>query len=137
MIRSTEEKTVKNATTITCVFLDVGGVLLTHGWDHHARKRALTNFKIDLAERENRHHPTFDTYKEGKLTIWPWARNAQGVASDVVMACCGDVPTLETLAAVSIMREHLTDLRIRVVLTTRTSTSAATRKRAPSPRPST
>jgi xylulose-5-phosphate/fructose-6-phosphate phosphoketolase len=49
------------------------------------------------------------------LGIWPWASTDQGVAPDVVMACCGDVPTLETLAAVSIMREHLPDLRIRVV----------------------
>jgi xylulose-5-phosphate/fructose-6-phosphate phosphoketolase len=47
--------------------------------------------------------------------IWQWASNDQGVPPDVVMACCGDVPTLETLAAVSIMREHLPDLKIRVV----------------------
>jgi xylulose-5-phosphate/fructose-6-phosphate phosphoketolase len=47
--------------------------------------------------------------------IWQWASNDQGVAPDVVMACCGDVPTLETLAAVSIMREHLPQLKIRVV----------------------
>jgi xylulose-5-phosphate/fructose-6-phosphate phosphoketolase len=49
------------------------------------------------------------------IGIWPWASHEQGVAPDVVMACCGDVPTLETLAAVSIMREHLPDLKIRVV----------------------
>jgi xylulose-5-phosphate/fructose-6-phosphate phosphoketolase len=49
------------------------------------------------------------------IGIWQWASNDQGVAPDVVMACCGDVPTLETLAAVSIMREHLPELRIRVV----------------------
>ena len=49
------------------------------------------------------------------IGIWPWASNDQSVAPDVVMACCGDVPTLETLAAVSIMREHLPDLKIRVV----------------------
>jgi len=42
-----------------------------------------------------------------------WASNDQGAAPDVVMACCGDVPTLETLAAVSILREHLPDLKIR------------------------
>ena len=47
MIRSTEENAVKKATAITCVFLDIGGVLLTDGWDHHARKRAATNFKLD------------------------------------------------------------------------------------------
>jgi xylulose-5-phosphate/fructose-6-phosphate phosphoketolase len=47
--------------------------------------------------------------------IWQWASNDQAVAPDVVMVCCGDVPTLETLAAVSIMREHLPELKIRVV----------------------
>ena len=49
------------------------------------------------------------------IGVWSWASNDQGAAPDVVMACCGDVPTLETLAAVSIMREHLPELRIRVV----------------------
>ena len=49
------------------------------------------------------------------IGIWQWASNDQDVEPDVVMACCGDVPTLETLAAVSIMREHLPGLRIRVV----------------------
>jgi xylulose-5-phosphate/fructose-6-phosphate phosphoketolase len=49
------------------------------------------------------------------IGIWQWASNDQGAEPDVVMACCGDVPTLETLAAVSIMREHLPDLKIRVV----------------------
>jgi xylulose-5-phosphate/fructose-6-phosphate phosphoketolase len=47
--------------------------------------------------------------------IWQWASNDQGGDPDVVMACCGDVPTLEALAAVSIMREHLPHLKIRVV----------------------
>jgi len=60
---------MKKATAITCVFLDIGGVLLTNGWDHHARKRAATNFKLRLAEMEDRHHLTFDTYEEGKLTL--------------------------------------------------------------------
>jgi xylulose-5-phosphate/fructose-6-phosphate phosphoketolase len=49
------------------------------------------------------------------IGIWQWASNDQGVAPDLVMACCGDVPTLETLAAVSILREHLPGLKIRVV----------------------
>lgn len=47
--------------------------------------------------------------------IWDWASNDQGSEPDVVMACAGDVPTLETLAAVSILREQLPDLKIRVV----------------------
>ncbi len=49
------------------------------------------------------------------LGIWQWASDNSGTAPDVVMACCGDVPTLETLAAVSIMRAQLADVKIRVV----------------------
>jgi xylulose-5-phosphate/fructose-6-phosphate phosphoketolase len=49
------------------------------------------------------------------LGIWDWASNDEGGEPDVVMACCGDVPTLETLAAVDILRKHIPDLRIRVV----------------------
>ncbi len=49
------------------------------------------------------------------IGVWQWASNDQGVEPDVVMACCGDVPTLETLAAVSILREYLPELKIRVV----------------------
>ena len=49
------------------------------------------------------------------IGIWQWASNDQEQAPDVIMACCGDVPTLETLAAVSIMREHLPELRIRLI----------------------
>jgi xylulose-5-phosphate/fructose-6-phosphate phosphoketolase len=49
------------------------------------------------------------------IGIWQWASNDQQSDPDVVMACAGDVPTLETLAAVSIMREHLPALKIRVV----------------------
>ena len=60
---------MKNTTAITCLFVDIGGVLLTDGWDHHARKRAATNFKLEFAELEARHHLTFDTYEEGKLTL--------------------------------------------------------------------
>jgi xylulose-5-phosphate/fructose-6-phosphate phosphoketolase len=47
--------------------------------------------------------------------IWEWASNDAGEEPDVVMACAGDVPTLETLAAVDLMRRHLPDLRVRVV----------------------
>jgi xylulose-5-phosphate/fructose-6-phosphate phosphoketolase len=49
------------------------------------------------------------------IGIWEWASNDQGSEPDVVMACCGDVPTLETLAAVQLMRRHLPELKIRVI----------------------
>ncbi|MCA9005818.1 MAG: phosphoketolase family protein [Planctomycetaceae bacterium] len=49
------------------------------------------------------------------ISIWDWASNDQGGETDVVLACCGDVPTLETLAAVDIMRRELPDIKIRVI----------------------
>jgi xylulose-5-phosphate/fructose-6-phosphate phosphoketolase len=49
------------------------------------------------------------------IGIWDWASNDQGGEPDVVMACAGDVPTIETLAAVALLRHHLPDLKIRVV----------------------
>ena len=49
------------------------------------------------------------------LGIWEWASNDKGGEPDVVMACCGDVPTLETLAAVELIRKHLPELKVRVV----------------------
>ena len=52
---------------------------------------------------------------EGGLGIWAWASSDQGSEPDVVMACCGDVPTLETLAAVDLLRQHAPELKIRVI----------------------
>ncbi len=49
------------------------------------------------------------------IGVWSWASNDQGGEPDVVMACCGDVPTLETMAAVDLLRRNLPDLKIRVV----------------------
>ena len=49
------------------------------------------------------------------IGIWQWASNDQGQEPDVIMACCGDAPTLETMAAVTILREHLPEIKIRVV----------------------
>ena len=49
------------------------------------------------------------------LGIWDWASNDDGGEPDVVLGCCGDVPTLETLAAAAILRERLPDLKVRVV----------------------
>ena len=54
---------------VTTLFLDIGGVLLTNGWDRDARKRAVEKFGLDNEEVNERHHLTFDTYEEGKLTL--------------------------------------------------------------------
>ena len=49
------------------------------------------------------------------IGIWPWASSDQGGEPDVVMACCGDVPTLETLAAVEVLRKFFPELKVRVI----------------------
>lgn len=54
---------------IRTLFLDIGGVLLTDGWDHNARKNAAAKFNLEFSEMENRHKMTFATYEEGKITI--------------------------------------------------------------------
>lgn len=54
---------------ITTLFLDIGGVLLTNGWDRKARVRAAEKFGLDYDETDERHHLTFDTYEEGKLSL--------------------------------------------------------------------
>ncbi len=54
---------------IKTLFLDIGGVLLTNGWDHNSRQKAIEYFKLDGDEMNERHHLTFDTFEEGKLTL--------------------------------------------------------------------
>ncbi len=49
------------------------------------------------------------------IGIWEWASNDRGEEPDVVMACAGDIPTLETLAAVDLLRRHVPDLKVRVI----------------------
>lgn len=59
----------RTPSAITCLFVDVGGVLLTDGWNRHSRERAAARFKLDWADMEDRHRLTFDTYEEGKITL--------------------------------------------------------------------
>jgi len=60
---------VNRSTKITALFVDVGEVLLTNGWDHHARKRAARHFKLDPAEMQDRHALNFETHEEGRMTF--------------------------------------------------------------------
>ena len=53
----------------TALFLDIGGVLLTNGWDHQARIRAAKHFKLEWAEMEERHRLTFEIHEAGKLSF--------------------------------------------------------------------
>ncbi len=54
---------------VTTLFLDIGGVMLSNGWGHESRRLAAEKFNLDLSECEDRHHLTFVTYEEGKLTL--------------------------------------------------------------------
>lgn len=60
---------MKKAAGISCLFLDVGGVLLTNGWDHLARKRAAAHFKLSWPEMDSRHRLNFETHEEDKITF--------------------------------------------------------------------
>ena len=60
---------MKSKTLINTIFTDIGGVLLTNGWDRGCRRRAIDLFKLDAEETEERHHLCFDTLEVGKLTL--------------------------------------------------------------------
>ena len=64
-----KKKKIGDAQGIRCLFLDIGGVLLSNGWDHAARKRAMAHFELDPREVEVRHHLVIECYEEGKLTF--------------------------------------------------------------------
>lgn len=60
---------MKHGQQIKVLFLDLGGVVLTNGWDRHSRESAAHKFEIDLEEMNKRHSLFFDTYEIGKLTL--------------------------------------------------------------------
>jgi putative hydrolase of the HAD superfamily len=59
---------------ITHLFTDLGGVLLTNGWDRGLRKLVASHFQIDAAEMDERHHLTYDTYEAGKISLSEYLR---------------------------------------------------------------
>jgi HAD superfamily hydrolase (TIGR01509 family) len=64
-----EDEIMEKVSPVTCLFVDIGGVLLTDGWGRDARKLATEHFKLDSAELEDRHLITWNTYQEGKYTL--------------------------------------------------------------------
>jgi putative hydrolase of the HAD superfamily len=60
---------MRKSAPVTALFLDIGGVLLTNGWDHHARRQAVKHFKLEWAETEERHALNFETHEEGRLAF--------------------------------------------------------------------
>jgi putative hydrolase of the HAD superfamily len=60
---------MNNKLPITCALVDIGGVLLSNGWDRHARKRAADHFSLDLSDLNERHHLNFEIYEIGKMSL--------------------------------------------------------------------
>lgn len=60
--------------TVDVLFVDIGNVLLTNGWDRVSRRRAAKKFALDIDEMDERHHLTFDTYEAGKLVLDDYLR---------------------------------------------------------------
>ncbi|GAB6140551.1 phosphoketolase family protein [Methylosoma difficile] len=108
---------VNKKASVVRVYLPPDANCLLSVWDHCLRSRHYVNVVIAGKYQA----PQWLTMEEAikhctaGIGIWQWASCDINSEPDVVMACCGDVPTLETLAAVSILREHLPDLKIRVV----------------------
>jgi len=113
---------VNKKASVVRVYLPPDANCLLSVWDHCLRSRNYVNVVIAGKYQA----PQWLTMDEAikhctdGIGIWPWAGSSElakdpAVEPDVVMACCGDVPTLETLAAVSILREQLPDLKVRVV----------------------
>ncbi|MGB0908922.1 MAG: phosphoketolase family protein [Nitrospirales bacterium] len=85
--------------------------------DHCLKSRNLVNV-IVAGKQPGLQYMDMDTaikHCTAGIGIWEWASNDKGHEPDVVMACCGDIPTLETLAAVDLLRQYLPDLKVRVV----------------------
>ena len=108
---------VNKKASVVRVYLPPDANCLLSVWDHCLRSRHYVNVVVAgkyQAPQWLNMDEAIEHCTRG-IGVWEWASNEQGGEPDVVMACCGDVPTLETLAAVSILREHLPDLKIRVV----------------------
>jgi xylulose-5-phosphate/fructose-6-phosphate phosphoketolase len=90
---------------------------LLHVTDRCLRSRNLVNVVV-AGKQPSQQWLTMEQsirHCDRGIGIWDWASNDRGGDSDVVMACCGDVPTLETLAAVELLRRHVPEMKVRVV----------------------
>jgi len=108
---------VNKKASIIRVYLAPDANCLLSVWDHCLRSRHYVNVVIAGKYQAPQWLDMDAAIKHCAkgIDVWKWAGNDKGGAPDVVMACCGDVPTLECLAAVSILREHLPEVKIRVV----------------------
>ncbi len=108
---------VNKKASIVRVYLPPDANCLLSVWDHCLRSKHYVNVVIAGKYPSPQWLSMPEALKHCAAGIgrWDWASNDADAEPDVVMACCGDVPTLETLAAVSILRHHLPELKIRVI----------------------
>ena len=99
------------------IYLPPDANCLLSVFDHCIKSRNYVNVMVDSKHPRPQWLTMDQAVKHCTqgIGIWDWASNDQGEEPDVVMACCGDTPTLETLAAVTILRKELPELKIRVV----------------------
>ena len=99
------------------IYLPPDANCLLSVFDHCIKSRNYVNVMVASKHPRPQWLPMDQAVKHCTqgIGIWDWASNDQGEEPDVVMACCGDTPTLETLAAVTILRKELPELKIRVV----------------------
>jgi xylulose-5-phosphate/fructose-6-phosphate phosphoketolase len=108
---------IRKQAEVVRVYLPPDANCLLAVTDHCLRSRNYINVIIADKQPAPQWLPMDQAVKHcnAGLGIWDWASNDHGGEPDVVMACCGDVPTLETLAAVDLLRRHLPELKVRVI----------------------
>lgn len=108
---------VNKKSEVVRVYLPPDANCLLSVMDHCLRSRNYINLTI-TGKHDSPQWLSMEeavTHCSRGVSVWEWASNDKGGEPDVVMVCAGDVPTLEILAAVSILREHLPDMKIRVI----------------------
>ena len=108
---------VNKKAEVVRVYLPPDANTLLSTYDHCLRTRDYVNIVV-AGKNPGPQWLTMDeaiAHCTRGIGIWPWASNDDGSEPDVVLACAGDVPTLEAVAAVSLLRRHLPDLRVRLV----------------------
>jgi putative hydrolase of the HAD superfamily len=92
---------MKRTALVTTLFLDVGDVLLTDGWDHLARRRAAKHFKLAWTDMEERHALVFETHEEGRMTFQEYL----GWVVSKAAIHAGSVPGLHLCAVEAVPRD--------------------------------
>jgi xylulose-5-phosphate/fructose-6-phosphate phosphoketolase len=108
---------LNKSASVVRVYLPPDANCLLSVADHCLRSRNYVNVIVAGKQKQHNWLPMDDAvlHCTRGIGIWPWASTDEGADPDVVMACAGDVPTAETLAAVDILRTHFPELKVRVV----------------------